>query len=89
MPTHRDLIRRAVAAWLTYGPGEPEPTTSASTVEEHAGRTYVVLRRGGEVVAIYRYKPATARTRDTLKLLKSMPRRVSGPYGWETAHAAA
>lgn len=57
MPTKDDLVRRAHAAWLKYTNG-PEPTTSASTVEQYEGRTYVVLRRGGQVLAIYRYKPA-------------------------------
>ncbi|HYW87186.1 MAG TPA: hypothetical protein VFB50_05425 [Chloroflexota bacterium] len=84
MPSNADLIRRAHAAWLRSGPGGPEPVWSASTVEVHKGRTYVVLRRGGETVAIYRYKPATAFTRDTLKLLKRMPTHEGG-----YAHAAA
>ena len=83
MPSHADLIRRAHAAWLTHGPGGAEPTWSATTVEVHGGRTYVMLRRGGEVVAIYRYRPATPGFRDTLKLLKRMPRRTDyeGVFG--------
>jgi hypothetical protein len=91
MPTHADLIRRAHAAWLTHNRGGAEPTWSATTVEVLGGRTYVVLRRGGEVTDIYRYKPSTPGARDTLVLLKRTrdgaywPR----PYGSRLGELAA
>jgi hypothetical protein len=78
MPSKEDLIRRAHAAWLTYRRNRAEPTWSATTVEVYDGRTYVVLRRGGQVIDIYRYVPATPGMRDTLKPLR---RYWPGPYG--------
>jgi len=44
----------------------------------------VMLRRGGDVIAIYRYKPSTRLVRDRLVLLKRMPTHNGG-----FAHAAA
>lgn len=73
MPSHADLMRRARITWLTTHPHTAEPTWSATSVEMYEGRTYVVLRRGGEVIDIYRYKPATENWRDTLKLLRYWP----------------
>lgn len=83
MPTHADLIRRARITWLTTHPHAAEPTWSSSSVEVYEGRTYVVLRRGSQVIDIYRYKPATAGWRDTLKLMKPTGdgRYWPGPYG--------
>jgi hypothetical protein len=75
MPSKEDLIRRANATWLQRVKHSPYgyPTMSATTVEEHGGLTYVVLRRGDQVIDIYRYKPATEGWRDTLKLLRYWP----------------
>jgi len=84
MPTDKELIRRAHIARMQYRPDLPEPTPSATTVEVYDGRTYVVLRRGGAVIDIYRYRPATPGMRDTLK---PMRRYWPGPYGRQ--HAAA
>jgi len=84
MPSKEDLIRRAHAAWLTYGGSGAEPTWSATTVEVYDGLTYVVLRRGGAVIDIYRYKPATAGMRDTLRRVR---RYYPGPYGRQRAAA--
>lgn len=82
MPTQRELIDRAFSAWLTYRPAPrpPTPTLSASTVERYDGRTYVVLRAGGQVVDIYRYT-----NEGQLRLLR---RNWPGPYGRRTAVAA-
>lgn len=74
MPSDKELIDRAYAAWLSYRDGRTDyPTLSASTVEEIGGLTYVILRRGGQVVDIYRYKPATDNWRDTLKRMRYWP----------------
>jgi hypothetical protein len=83
MPSKEELARRARIAWLTRFPNRPEPTWSATTVEERDGRVYVVLRRNGQVIDIYRYKPATVGWRDTLKLLSSAGRGRywPAPYG--------
>jgi hypothetical protein len=87
MPTKTRLIERAYAAWLKYRPGHgPPPTFGASTVEVYDDRTYVFLRRGEQIVAVYRYVPATANTRDTLKPLE---RYWPGPYGRRRAATAA
>ncbi len=85
MPTKTELIERAYGAWLKYrrGRGSP-PTLSASTVETYEGRTYVVLRRGDQVVDIYRYMPETENTRDSFKRLM---RYYPGPYGRQRAAA--
>jgi hypothetical protein len=93
-PTKEELARRARIAWLTRFPNRTEPTWSATTVEEHDGRVYVVLRRGGQVVDIYRYKRATDGWRDTLKLLSPSGngRYWPAPYGGyarPTGYAAA
>jgi hypothetical protein len=84
MPSKEELVRRAHAAWLTYGPDRAEPTWSATTVEQYDGRTYVVLRRGGNVIDVYRYKPATSGWRDTLVRMR---RYWPGPYGRQRAAA--
>ena len=83
MPSDRELVERAYRAWLGYRPKPrpPTPTLSASTVEEWGGRTYVVLRSGGQVVDIYRYT-----NEGQLRLLR---RNWPGPYGRRTAGAAA
>jgi hypothetical protein len=65
MSSNKELAHRARLTWLRRFPNRAEPTWSATTVEEHGGRVYVVLRRGAEVVDIYRYKPQG----DQLRLL--------------------
>jgi hypothetical protein len=94
MPSKDELARRARIAWLTRFPTRAEPTWSATTVEEHEGRTYIVLRRNGQVIDIYRYKHATEGWRDTLKLLSPSQggRYWPAPYGAyskATGYAAA
>ena len=86
MPTKKELIERANAAWLTYAPkdGRGYPTFGATTVEVYDGRTYVVLRRGDTIIDVYRYKAPTAGMRDTLKRLE---RYWPGPYGRQRAAA--
>ena len=75
MPTKTELTERAYAAWLKFrrGRGSP-PTLSASTVEVYDDKTYVFLRRGTEIVDVYRYKE----NEDHLvRLVRYWP----GPYG--------
>lgn len=81
MPTKTELIERAYGAWLKYrrGRGSP-PTLSASTVETYDGLTYVFLRRGDQVVDVYRYLAPE----DSLKRLA---RYWPGPYGRQRAAA--
>jgi hypothetical protein len=84
MPSKEELAHRARVNWLTRFPHRPEPTWSATTVEVHDGRTYVVLRRSGQVVDIYRYKPESiGGWHDSLKLLASSRggRYWPKPYG--------
>jgi hypothetical protein len=61
-----DLTRRAVVAY--YRTGGEQPRDDLSGPVEHAGRTYVVLRSGYQVLAVYRLK-----TTGMLKRLKRWP----------------
>ena len=82
MPTKTEMIERAYGAWLRYrrGRGSP-PTLSASTVETYDDRTYVFLRRGDQVVAVYRYTNEGQ--------LRRMERYWPGPYGRQKTTGAA
>jgi hypothetical protein len=69
-------IRRAVAAYLRSGHnGElpPQPSWDSSTVEEHQGSFYVVLRNVNGVLAVYRL-----RRQGILKRLKRWPQELEG-----------
>jgi hypothetical protein len=65
------VMRRAYAAWFRYG-GTAQPGASDSTIEEYAGRDYVVLRNGRGVMAVYRIRPNGA-----LKGMRRWPAAVS------------
>lgn len=57
MPSKTELIERAYGAWFKYRRGSSAPPTlSASEVREYDGLTYVVLKRGDQVVDVYRYR---------------------------------
>lgn len=71
MPTDTDLVKRAIGAWIKFDGSGDVPTPSASTVERHQGHTYVVLRRGGHIVDVYRYKET-----------ENQLRRLRGYYPW-------
>jgi hypothetical protein len=68
----RDLLRRASAAWLRGAdrvglmPEPPDPGLSG--VEQVGGKTYVVLRNGDGLMAVYR-----VRDDGTLKALRRVP----------------
>lgn len=51
-----DLYNRAVAAMYRTDPIPQQPAAALSGVEEHDGRTYVVLRNGNGLVACYRVR---------------------------------
>lgn len=76
MPSNKELIERAYGAWLRYWRHKSDhpPTLSASTVETYDGLIYVMLRRGDQVVDVYRYVEA----RDALERMR---RYWPGPYG--------
>lgn len=78
MPSNKELIERAYAAWLSYRPEPrpPTPTLSASSVETYDDLVYVVLRSGGQVVDVYRYLP-----NEKVPALKRLRRNWPGPYG--------
>jgi len=82
MPSDKELMERAYAAWLRHWrhTAPHPPTLSASTVETYDGRTYVMLRRGDQVVDVYRY----ITQRDQLERLA---RYWPGPYGRQRAAA--
>ena len=70
------LVQRAVAAYLRYDPGGETPTILASTVETYDDVTYVMLRAGTKIVAVYRVDD-TAEPFQLRRLLRYWP----GPYG--------
>jgi hypothetical protein len=81
MPNDKELIQRAYAAWLRYWRHKSDqPTLSASTVETYDGLTYVMLRRGEQVVDVYRYIEAR-------NMLERVRRYWPGPYGRQRAAA--
>jgi hypothetical protein len=81
MPSDKELIGRAYGAWLKYrGAHRSPPTFGASTVETYDDRVYVFLRRGDQIVDVYRYLAPE----DSLKRLA---RYWPGPYGRQRAAA--
>ncbi len=72
--TDADLVRRAAAAFFRSSRVHriPEaPDIAGSRVRELSGRRYVVLKRGGEVLLVYRVM--------TNGLLRAMNRPPHGP----------
>ena len=49
------LFRRACAAWFRTG-GTDQPGADASRVENHGGKSYVVLRNVRGILAVYRVR---------------------------------
>ena len=78
MPTDADLVKRAIGAWIKFDGSGDVPSASAATVEHHNGRRYVVLRRGGHIVDVYRYKET-----------ENQLRRLRAYYPWLRQHVAA
>lgn len=66
-----DLERRAFAAYFRSG-GTEQPSATISGVEEHDGKTYVVLRNVSGLLACYR-----VRNDGKLKLLRRVPRAIA------------
>jgi len=65
-----DYLRRGIAAWFRSGRYD-QPSGVGSTVEEHGGKFYVVLRNVGGVMAVYRI-----RNEGILKGLKRWPEEI-------------
>ena len=74
--TKKRLVQRAVAAYLRYDPGGETPSFLASTVEVYDDVTYVMLRSGARIVAVYRVDD-TVEPFQLRRLLRYRP----GPYG--------
>lgn len=81
--TCRDLVRRAIAAWIAprreqrESPNEAArsaeiPDSAASAVRMHKGLGYVVLHGDSGVLAVYRIRPDTL----TLRLMKRWPAAI-------------
>lgn len=80
MPTNKELIDRAVRAWFGYAPDRSRtPTIGATTVEVYDGKTYVVLRAGGQIIDIFRYT-----NEGQLRLLRN---NWPGDYGRKRARS--
>jgi hypothetical protein len=65
-----DLESRAMAAYFRAG-NNVQPSISDSGVEEHSGKTYVVLRNSLGVLKVYRVRPD-----GVLKGLKRYPKAI-------------
>ena len=63
-----DLIRRAYAAYFRSGANQ-QPSSVDSGFEFHKRKGYVVLRSGGEILAVYR-----VRNNGALKGLRRYPK---------------
>jgi hypothetical protein len=67
-----DLLRRAYAAWFRgadrMGLMPERPNSGLSGVEEHGGKTYVVLRNSDGLMVVYR-----VRNDGKLKALRRVP----------------
>ena len=69
------LMRRAMAAWYASGSTE-HPTPKRSAVEVIEGLTYVSLRAGVRLLALYRVRLVGGKA--MLKRLKRLPEGVEG-----------
>ena len=65
-----EMQRRATAAWFRGG-GRDQPAWNDSTMEQSAGKYYVVLRNTNGVMAVYR-----VRNDGVLKRLKRWPEEI-------------
>ena len=65
-----------MATFLRHYPDEEMPTAAVSTVETYDGITYVMLRAGSRIVAVYRVDD-TVEPFQLRRLLRYWP----GPYG--------
>ena len=50
-------MRRAIAAYYRSEAHPQQPSTPLGAVEEHEERLYVVLRKPGAILAVYRIRP--------------------------------
>ena len=83
-----ELMSRAYAAWFRgarrQGHSADQPSESRSSIDEHDGKQYVVLRNAAGTLAVYR-----VRNDGVLKGLKRWPRELDHdlPEGWASGRA--